>query len=269
VERIGIEPSRVSYEFVRHLARRVPKAEFVPLKREFLENFRIRKSPQEKHNIARAAVLASEACQEVLNAGLTGRSERDVAVDLEFRTLRKGAHGIAFGTIVAAGRRSALPHGTATDRIIGPGELVIIDYGCRFDGYCSDETVTCVTGSPGSDQKKLHKAVYDAHMRALEAVREGVSVRQIDRIARSSLENDGLGKHFKHGLGHGVGLEIHEAPFLSAHGRGTLVEGMVFTIEPGVYIEDVGGVRLESLVYLGPQGTEVLCTMPKDLIVVG
>lgn len=266
IKRLGIETSRVSHEFVTQLSRRVPQMVIVPLKRDFLERVRIRKDPEEKAKIKKAASLASQACRDVLADGLRARKESEVAAELEYRFRSLGADGIAFETIVASGERSALPHGTAGEKVIGRGELVILDYGCRLDGYCSDETVTCVTSSPSPDQKKMYQAVHDAHMRALEAVREGIGVRELDRIARAAIEEAGLGKYFVHGLGHGVGLEVHEPPYLSGRGRGVLQEGMVFTIEPGVYIEGVGGVRLESLVYLSPTGPEVLCEMPKDLI---
>lgn len=268
VERLGIEGSRVSYEFVTHLAKRLPNVEIVTLKRQFLENFRICKDGEERASIKKAASLASEACREVVESGLVGRRETDVAADMEARFRAKGADGIAFETIVASGARSALPHGTPTEKIIESGDLVIIDFGCRFHGYCSDETVTCTASTPSAAQRKMHAAVYDAHMRALEAAREGVKVRDLDRVARESLDTAGYGEYFIHGLGHGVGLEVHEPPYLSPRGRGVLKAGMVFTIEPGVYIEGTGGVRLESLVYLGDDGGEVLCEMPKDLLVV-
>lgn len=267
--RLGIEGARVSYEFVTRLVSSVPGLEVVPLKRDFLEAFRSAKSPEEKAVMREAARIASEACRQVLDSGMVGKHESEVAGEVEFRFRAGGAEGPSFETIVASGMRSALPHGAATEKTIVGGELVVVDYGCRYKGYCSDETVTCCTGKPSSKQKDIHGAVYDAHMSALDAVREGVSVRELDRIARSSIEQAGYGKFFVHGLGHGVGLEVHEPPYLSSRGRGVLTEGMVFTIEPGIYIEGVGGVRLESLVYLGSAGPEVLCDMPKDLIVIG
>ena len=269
VKRLGIEGQRVSYEFVAHLVRRLPQVEVVPLKRKFLEDLRICKDAVEKASIKKAASLASEACREVVDGGLAGRREIDVAADIETRFRIKGAEGIAFETIVASGVRSALPHGTATEKTIEPGDLVIIDFGCRYQGYCSDETVTCCVSTPSAEQKKIHGAVYEAYMHALEAVREGVKVRDLDRIARESLDAAGFGEYFIHGLGHGVGMEIHEPPYLSPRGRGVLRPGMVFTIEPGVYLEGTGGVRLESLVYLRDDGGEVLCEMPKELVVAG
>lgn len=266
IRRLGIEAGRISYEFATALARKVPELEVVPLKGIFLSGLRIRKSPEEKESIRMAARIASEACGEVLEKGICGKRESEVAAELEAIFRRKGADGIAFETIVASGPRSALPHGLASDKVILSGELVIVDYGCRRNGYHSDETVSCITGSPSADQKRVHEVVYEAHERALDAVKEGVQTRQVDAVARQAIEKAGFGKYFLHGLGHGVGLEIHEPPTLSPRGKDILEEGMVFTIEPGVYIEGMGGVRLESLVYLGNGGPEILSEMSKNLI---
>jgi len=142
----------------------------------------------------------------------------------------------------------------------------VVDFGCKFEGYSSDETVTCIVGRPSGDQKKIHKAVYEAHMRAMDSIKEGIRARYPDEIARKSIDKAGYGKFFVHSLGHGVGLETHEPPYLSPRGNGVLREGMVFTVEPGIYIEDYGGVRLESLVHLTGSGPEILSEMPKDLI---
>jgi len=266
IRRVAIEGSRLSYEFVGALTARLPALEVVPLNRRFLDGFRIKKSPEEKALIKDAAAIASQACRETIAQGLVGKRESEAAAEFEAACRRKGAEGMAFETIVASGPRSALPHGSPSDKIIGPGELVIIDFGCRVKGYHSDETVTCVTGRPSDQQTKMHQAVYDAHNRALEAAKPGVKTRRLDAAARGVIEKAGLGKFFLHGLGHGVGLEIHEPPRLSPRGSGVLKEGMVFTIEPGVYVEGVGGVRLESLVYLAGNGPEVLSGMPKELI---
>jgi Xaa-Pro aminopeptidase len=266
VRRLGIEAGRVSYELVTALTRKVPELEPIPLNRKFVAGLRIKKSPEEKAAIGRAARIASEACAEVLKAGIVGKRESQVAADLETLFRHKGADGIAFETIVASGPRSALPHGAPSEKVISPGELVIVDFGCRREGYHSDETVTCITGKPSADQKKIYQAVHEAHMRALEAVKDGVRTRELDAVARRTIEKAGFGKYFLHGLGHGVGLEIHEPPSLSPRGQDVLEEGMVFTIEPGIYLEGMGGVRLESLVYLGRGGPEILSEMPKDLI---
>jgi Xaa-Pro aminopeptidase len=248
------------------LLRRLPALEVIPLKRDLLEALRIRKTSEEREKIREAATIASSACHKVIKGGLVGRRETEVAGELEALFRSAGAEGIAFDTIVASGKRSALPHGKASDRVIGPQQMVIVDFGCRFQGYNSDETITCITGEASPEQAKIHQTVYDAHMRALDAAKVGVRARSVDSVARKSIEKAGYGKYFLHGLGHGVGLEIHEPPYLSPRGRGFLEEGMVFTIEPGIYVEGIGGVRLESLVFLESTGPDILSQMPKDLI---
>jgi Xaa-Pro aminopeptidase len=266
IRNIGVESARISYELMSQLKSRLPELEVSLIKRKFVEGLRIRKTVEEKDKIGEAAAIASTACRKVIDGGLVGKRETEVAGELEALFRTAGAEGIAFDTIVASGERSALPHGKASERVIGPQQLVVIDFGCRFQGYNSDETVTCLTGSPSSEQAKIHQAVYDAHNKALEAARVGVRARALDVVARKSIDAAGYGKYFLHGLGHGVGMEIHEPPYLSPRGRGTLEEGMVFTIEPGIYVEGIGGVRLESLVFLGSTGPELLSQMTKDLI---
>jgi len=254
---------------VTQLLRRLPELEIVLLKRKFVEGLRIHKTAEERAKLSEAAAIASTACRKIIDGGLVGKRETEVAGELEALFRSAGAEGIAFDTIVASGERSALPHGKASERVIGQNQLVVIDFGCRFEGYNSDETVTCFTGSPSSVQLKIHQAVYDAHMKALDAAKVGARARGLDGVARQSIEEAGYGKYFLHGLGHGVGMEIHEPPYLSPRGRGFLEEGMVFTIEPGIYVEGMGGVRLESLVFLDRTGPELLSQMPKDLILCG
>jgi Xaa-Pro aminopeptidase len=268
LKRIGVESQRVSYAFIEALKKRVPDVEFKSLSSEFLEGLRSIKHPFERDKIAKAAAIASRACKQILESGLEGRAERDVAMNLETAFKRAGAQEISFGTIVASGHRSALPHGMASDKTIERGDMVILDYGCRLDDYHSDETVTCFVGKPSARHKKIHQVVYDAHMRALDAARPGLGVIELDSVARQVIDEAGYGKYFIHGLGHGVGLDVHEPPSLSPRGRGKLKEGMVFTIEPGIYMEGFGGCRLESLVYLGSHGPEILSEMSKDLIVI-
>lgn len=268
--RLGIESQRMSFAFVTELKRKLRDVDVIPIKREFLENLRIRKTPEEHRRIALAARTASSACEALLGKPLAGRRERDVAVELESLFRVNGADAVAFDTIVASGPRSALPHGTASEKTIETGELVIIDFGCTRDDYHSDETVTCIVGGePTPDQQRIYEAVREAHDRAVDYVRPGVRANEVDKIARETITNAGYGKYFLHGLGHGLGMEVHEPPILSFAGKSVLEEGMVFTIEPGIYLEGVGGVRLESLVYLTASGPEILSRMPKDLLRAG
>ncbi len=263
----GLEGARISYEFLTRLREKTPETEFINLKRSLWNEIRILKNASEVQAISRAAALASDACMEIIARGLSGKAESEVAADLETLFRRKGASGASFNTIVASGVRSALPHGTATSKIIETGDLVIIDYGCKLSGYCSDETVTCIVNSePDRNQKTIYQAVKNAHDRAIEALGIGIKASSIDRIARDSITEAGFGPNFLHSLGHGVGLEVHEAPYLSPRSNDRLESGMVYTIEPGIYVEGVGGVRLESLIHLGDTGPVILNTAPKTLI---
>ncbi len=266
IQKLGIEAQRVSYDFIRSLCRRLPKLEVIPIQRKYLEHLRVRKTPEEKTKIKNAARIASRACQQITAQRITGKTENEVAAELEMEMRKNGAEAVAFESIVASAERSALPHGQPSHRIIGAGEFIIIDYGCRVDGYHSDETVTCLSGKPSAEQKKIYRTVYEAHMRAIEALKPGITGREVDAIARRHIGDAGFGNYFLHGLGHGVGLEIHEPPFLAPRSKEVLEEGMVFTIEPGVYLENFGGVRLESLIYLNKEGPEILSEMPKELI---
>ena len=267
LRKVGLEGSRISYEFMTTLQQKSSGTEFVNLKRSLWNKLRIVKTQPEIQAIRGAAELASEACMETIALGLIGKTETEVAAHLESLFRRKGASGASFSTIVASGFRSALPHGTATSKVIEKGDLVIVDYGCALSGYCSDETVTCIANpGPDSNQQMIYQAVKDAHDRAIEALRPGVKASHIDRIARDSITEAGFGSNFLHSLGHGVGLEVHEAPYLSPRSNDRLESGMVFTIEPGVYVEGVGGVRLESLIHLADTGPVILNTAPKTLI---
>jgi len=269
IKRLGIEGNRISFDLVSGLKKAAKEIEVVSIKRHDLESLRIITRTSELDTIRKAAHTASSACMELLKIGVSGKSESEVAGRLEFLFKQAGASAESFDTIVASGVRSALPHGRPTGKIIESGDMVVIDYGCIVSDYCSDETVTCVVGPPNSEQKKIHKVVLDAHDRAIEFLRPGVRTDEVDRVARETISKAGYGKFFLHSLGHGVGLDVHEAPYLSPRSRTVLNPGMVFTIEPGIYIEGFGGVRLESLVYLSPSGPEILSGASKDLISVG
>jgi Xaa-Pro aminopeptidase len=264
--RIGIEASRVSYDFVLLLKKKIPYINFEPINKRKLEDFRALKTNEEMEIIRKASGIASDACRELIEQGVVGRRENDLAASLEGLYRRKGAEGSSFDTIVVSGIRSALPHGKPTDKVVERNEFITIDYGCKFQGYCSDETISGFSGTPDNMQRKVHEAVYEGHMRSLDAVKVGMSCKRIDAIARDTIAEKGFGRYFLHGLGHGVGMEIHESPRLSPMSTRFLEEGMVFTIEPGIYIEGFGGVRLESLVFLSSSGPEVLSRMPKELI---
>jgi Xaa-Pro aminopeptidase len=180
----------------------------------------------------------------------------------------RGADDRSFDFIVASGERGALPHGRASTKVLQRGELVTFDFGAVWDGYCSDETVTVSLGPPDSRQREIYRIVKEAHDLAIEAVRPGVPLRQLDGIARHYIDEAGYGNHFGHGLGHGVGLQIHEGPVVSPRSEAVAEEGMVFTIEPGIYVPGWGGVRIEDMVEVTADGCRVLTAVPKELITV-
>jgi len=224
------------------------------------------KDPGELQRIRAAAVLADAALREVLEQGVVGRSERDMAIELELRMRRLGAEGPSFPSIVAAGPHSALPHAEPRSVPIPKDTLLTIDWGALFDGYCSDCTRTFATGALGEAEREVYELVRHAQSEAQAAVRAGPSGREIDALARAIIEAAGHGEHFGHGLGHGVGLEVHEPPRLSrTAGEQALRAGNVVTVEPGVYLPGRFGVRIEDLIVVREDGAESLSGLPKEL----
>lgn len=234
-----------------------------------VEELRAIKDPGEIEKVRAAALLADAALSSVLARGLVGRTEREVALDLEFEQRRLGAEAVSFPPIVASGAHGALPHAVPRDVAIPAGTLVVIDWGCRLDGYCSDCTRTFATGELDPRDREVYDLVLEAQVAALAAVRPGPTGREVDAVARKIIAAAGHDEHFGHGLGHGVGLEVHEGPRLSATSDAALAAGQVVTIEPGVYIPGTVGVRIEDLVVVREDGGEVLSTLTKDLQVVG
>jgi Xaa-Pro aminopeptidase len=234
-----------------------------------VERLRAIKEPDELERIRAAAALADEAIRELMEQGLAGRTEREAAQALEDAMRRRGAQGVSFPSIVAAGPHGALPHASPRDVEISAGELVVIDWGAELDGYCSDCTRTLASGDISDDERVTYDLVLEAQLAGLRAVAPGVSGRDADAAARDVIEQAGHGDHFGHGLGHGVGIEVHEAPRLSHRSDSTIEEGNVVTVEPGVYVPGGYGVRIEDLVYVTSDGPEILTSVPKELITVG
>lgn len=230
-----------------------------------VEDLRTVKDDEEIAAIRASAALADAALLAVLERGLAGRTEREVATDLEIEMRRAGAQAIAFPPIVASGAHGALPHAEPRDVKIPGGVLVTIDWGAELDGYCSDCTRTFATGEVGSTEREVYELVLAAEEAALVAARAGMSSRDLDSVARELIGASGHGERFGHGLGHGVGIEVHEGPRLSQRSDEELRAGQVVTIEPGVYLPGVCGVRIEDLVVLGPGAAELLTGLPKQL----
>jgi Xaa-Pro aminopeptidase len=234
-----------------------------------VEGLREAKDEREIARIRAAAQLADQALGEVLEEGILGRTEREVAIELELRMRRLGASAASFPSIVASGAHGALPHAEPRDEPIPSDVLVTIDWGCVLDGYCSDCTRTYSTGQPSAEALEIYELVRRAQETALSQVRPGPSGREIDAIARQVIEEAGQGERFGHGLGHGVGMEVHEGPRLSrTSGEQALRAGNVVTVEPGVYIPGRLGVRIEDLVVVSADGHELLTGLSKELTVV-
>ncbi len=265
---VGFEPSAMSVALFHDLRRRAKKIRWKPLASE-LEGLRAVKDPSEIDQIRKAIRIATGAMRSTLGSIRPGARELDIAVELEYEMRKKGAEGLAFDTIVASGPNSALPHARPGRRKIRPGDVVVVDYGAVSGGYHSDETCTFVIGRPGRRHEKLYALVKEAHDRALESVRPGVSCRDVDAAARAVIEKAGFGPRFSHGTGHGVGLDIHEAPRLSALSEAVLEEGMVITIEPGIYLPGLCGIRIEVTAVVERGGVRVLTEFSKEMQVIG
>lgn len=233
---------------------------------QLVEELRQIKEPAEIDAIARAAALADRAFEHALGTIRSGLREVDVALELESFMRGGGSEGLGFDSIVASGPNSSKPHAGVTDRVIGTGEFLTMDFGARIGGYCSDMTRTVVVGAADQRQREVYAAVLDANMAALAAVKPGMPGEAIDAVARDLLTARGFGEEFGHGLGHGVGLHVHELPRVGRKSRDSVRAGSVITIEPGVYLPGFGGVRIEDLVVVEEGGCRLLTHSPKGLI---
>lgn len=231
-----------------------------------LDDIRMVKDKQELDRMLAAAQIADEAFSRLLPEIRPGRTERELAAELEYYMRALGSEKVSFDTIVASGFRSALPHGAASDKSVASGDFVTFDFGAVCDGYHSDMTRTLVVGKAAPWQKEIYNAVLAAHVAGKAAGRPGITGRELDAVARKVLHEWGYAEYFIHGLGHGVGLEIHEMPNINKGGTVPLESGMVFTIEPGIYIPARGGVRIEDTVVLTDAGVRPLNTSELQLI---
>ena len=265
IQRLGFEAQAV---FVAHhnlLVRELGgKCEAVATE-GIVEVLRERKSRDEVKALRRAITVAEAAIREVIPRIRVGVSERALAAELDAAMRRLGADGLAFETICAAGERAALPHARPTERKIAEGEPVLFDWGARVDLYNSDLTRVFFVSRIPARWTRLYRAVLDAQLRAIRAVRAGRTTGKVDAAARGSLRKRRCARYFSHGLGHGVGLDVHEAPTLCDGGSRALASGMVVTVEPGVYLPGIGGIRIEDMVLVQPQGCRVLTGVPKSI----
>jgi Xaa-Pro aminopeptidase len=267
VTALGMEAGVVTHAEWSALAEAAPGAELHAMDDELVP-LRSHKSPDEVDAIARACALTDACFAHLLDFVKAGMTEREVAWEIEGYFRANGAEGLAFETIVLAGPRAAMPHGQPSDARVEPGNVLLIDFGCIVDGYRSDMTRTVAIGELPDDVRRYHDAVREAQAAAIDALSVGVDGQDVDAIARRRIEAEGV-EPYGHGLGHGIGLEVHEPPSLRRAKPSTLEAGMVFSVEPGIYLPGVTGIRIEDIVALEPSGPRLLTASPREPVVIG
>lgn len=265
--RLGFDDASVTVRQHTRLRELLPDRVVLVAAGGLVERLRAVKEPQEIERIASASKAADEAFRQLLEQGLMGRTERELADALELAMREHGADRPAFESIVAAGPHGSLPHAQPRDVEVKRGEMVVIDWGAEVEGYCSDCTRTIAAGDPSDQAREVYELVLAAQLAGVEAVHAGADGRQVDAAARAVIDAAGHAEHFGHGLGHGVGAEVHEAPRLSQRSEDELVSGNVVTVEPGVYLPGRLGVRIEDLVVVSDGGCEILTSVDKLLMV--
>ncbi len=265
VKNVGFEDMNISYREYKKYTEAFKNITFKELGDE-LETLRMVKSDEELKLLEMAEHIGDMAFNDILPFIKPGISELSLAAEIEYAMKKRGAQGLSFDTIVAAGEGSASPHHVPTDYILKEGDFVTMDFGCRYKGYCSDMTRTVVIGKASEKQKEVYNTVLKAQQCALDELRAGKTGESIDRVARDIISKAGYGKYFGHGLGHSVGLFIHEEPRLSPAEKRTLKSGNIVTVEPGIYIEGFGGVRIEDMVAVTEDGYRNFASSPKQLI---
>jgi Xaa-Pro aminopeptidase len=262
-KRLGVEESHVTLAQFRQFRKRFAKSRLVATRNLVLE-LRRTKEPVEVETIAAAQLVTDRVFANVLKMVKPGVRERDLALEIEFQFRKHGE--VAFDSIVASGENAAKPHAGFSDRKLRRGDALTFDIGCRVHGYCSDMTRTVFVGKAPAELRKVYDIVHKAQRRALDVIKPGVSAKAADAAARDYITKQGYGKQFGHGLGHGVGIEVHEMPALAATSKDTLAPGDVVTVEPGIYLPGLGGVRIEDMVHVTRTGYTNLTRSPKRLI---
>lgn len=266
LKKLGIEERRISLYVYNQLKEKL-NLEFVPVDK-YITFLRMSKDDEEIRRIREAVVLAENAFKQTIEILKPGMTEKEVAAYLEYRMKVLGAESPAFETIVASGWRSALPHGKASDKKIEKNEPIVFDFGAKLNGYSSDITRMVCIGEPDDDFKEIHSIVFEAQNKSLEEARAGITGKDLDSVARDFISSKGYGHMFGHGLGHGLGIEVHEEPRISPRNEEKLPENSVITIEPGIYLENRFGVRIEEDVVLKKDGREIITSLPREIIVV-
>ena len=265
--KIGFEASQVTVAHYEYLKKALPKALWIPTK-GLVEGLRLIKDADEQQRMRAAGRITDKAIHHILSYIKPGVREDELAAELEHAMRREGAEGTSFESIVASGWRSALPHGIASSKKVEKGDFIVFDFGCRYQGYCSDMTRTICVGKPSALQKKIYGIVQKAQAAGLAAVKPGKTAGDVDAAARNVIKKAGYAKRFGHGTGHGVGVEVHEDPRVGPKAPEILRPGMAITVEPGIYLDGQFGVRIEDLVIVQDRGYENMYRTTKDLILV-
>jgi Xaa-Pro aminopeptidase len=267
IRSLGFEQHHVTYSSYSSYAAELGDIQLIPAE-QLVEELRMVKDADELAIMQEAAELADRAFEHILTVLKPGMTETEVSLSLEFFMRQHGASAVSFDTIVASGERSALPHGKASGRVLKPGDFVKMDFGALYKGYCSDITRTVVLGKPEEKQKEIYDIVLEAQLKALEGIRPGMTGKEADALARDVIKRYGYGDRFGHGTGHGLGLEIHEAPRLSPLSDTVLKPGMTVTVEPGIYLPGYGGVRIEDDIVVTENGNRRLTQSTKEFIII-
>ena len=265
IEKLGFEDEFMDVATFVDFEKELKNITLVPIKETILL-LRAVKDDKEIECIEMAAKITDKAFSHILNFIKPGMTERDVQIELEYFMKKNGASAGSFDFIVASGERSSLPHGVASEKVIELGDFLTLDFGCIYNGYCSDMTRTIIVGKANEKQKEIYNLVLKAQLEALTVIKPDVLGKEIDKVARDVIAEAGYGQYFGHGLGHGVGLEIHELPNVNSIGLSPIKAGMVLTNEPGIYITGFGGVRIEDLVLVTENGYRLLSNSSKELI---
>ncbi len=268
IKKLGFEKSHVSFAQYEEFKTKFIETKLVPIS-GMLESLRLIKDEQEINILKEAAQIADAAFDHIIKYIKPGLTELDVSNELEFFMRKHGAVSSSFDIIVASGIRSALPHGVASDKIIKKGELVTLDFGAYYKGYCSDITRTVAVGKPSSELEKIYNTVLEAQLRGMNGIKPGLTGKEADALTRDYITEQGYGEYFGHSTGHGLGMEVHEGPGLSMKSDTVLEPGMVVTVEPGIYISGVGGTRIEDDTVITANGNETLTYSTKELLIIG
>ena len=267
IKRIAVEENYITFSLYRKLSVLLNDVKLDSLS-EIPERIRRKKDAGEISLIKKAAFIADKAFEELLNYIRPGISEKDISNELEYRMKKLGAEGRSFDTIVASGVRSCMPHGTATEKLIEKGDTVTIDFGAVYNGYCSDMTRTFFIKYADERIVNIYRIVNEARQMAVYCAKPGIKASEMDSCARGFISENGFGDNFGHGLGHGVGLEIHEGPTANTRSNDILEAGNIVTVEPGIYLEGVGGVRIEDMIVINNIGCEVITNTPRDILII-